>query len=146
MRRALSAGKSPDDARSADMNPRLKEAIELFNRGDYFAASERFEQVANEVDAPLKDTVAALNRIAAALHLRFARGLRQGPINLLSQALFSLEDLGPQRDGIDLELLRSEVSAFVEQIRAAGREAHGIRHRARLYAARRRAPKIRLRA
>jgi predicted metal-dependent hydrolase len=127
------------------MTPQLKEAIELFNRGDYFAASERFEQAASELDAQLKETVLALNRIAAALHLRFARGLRQGPINLLSQALFSLEDLGPQHAGIDLERLRSEISACVEQIRSTGRTAHGLKYRAQLFVARRRAPKIRLR-
>jgi hypothetical protein len=107
------------------MTPQLKEAIELFNRGDYFAASERFEQAASELDAQLKETVLALNRIAA--------------------ALFSLEDLGPQHAGIDLERLRSEISACVEQIRSTGRTAHGLKYRAQLFVARRRAPKIRLR-
>jgi hypothetical protein len=128
------------------MNPHLKEAIELFNRGDYFAASERFEQAAGEFDAQSKETLLALNRIAAALHLRFARGLRQGPINLLSQALFALEDMGSQREGIDLERLRDEVGACVEQIRAAGREPKNLGLRTRLFGARRRVPKIRLRA
>jgi predicted metal-dependent hydrolase len=128
------------------MNPRLKEAIALFNRGNYFAASEHLEQLAGDVEPPLKDAVVALNRIAAALHLRFERGLRQGPINLLSQALFSLEDLGLECEGINLESLRTEVSDFVEQIRASGRESSGLRHRAQLFAARRRAPRIRLRA
>jgi hypothetical protein len=124
-------------------NPDLARAIDAFNRGAYFDAAEIFEQSLAAIDSDLKDLVAALNRVAAAMHMRFERGGRQGTINLLSQALLRLDDLKPERGGIDVERLFAELNAFTEELRAAPRdERDGLKHRARLFVERRRAPKI----
>jgi hypothetical protein len=131
---------------SAAEYPALASAIDAFNRGEYFDAAERFEQSLAEVESELKDLVTALNRIAAAMHMRFERGVRQGSINLLSQALLTLDDLKPERGGIDIERLFAEVDAFTAEVRAAPRhERDGIKHRARIFVERRRAPTIRRR-
>src|SRR6185437_12442735 len=107
-------------------------AIAAFNRGHYFEAAERFEHA-----------LGAAGRAAAALHLRFERGGRQAAINLLSQALLTLEDFRPARAGIDLERLCTELTAMADEIRASPREEReGLRYRARLFVERRRAPKI----
>src|SRR5260370_22002383 len=90
-----------DDSRSAT----LDEAIEAFNRGEYFRAAERFELAGQSATAELKDFIGALNRIAAAMHLRFERGGRQSSINLLSQAMLALHDMKPVRAGIDVQRL-----------------------------------------
>ncbi len=125
------------------MTTPLENAIAAFNRGDYFDAAEMFEQSAAGVDAGLKDLVGALNRIAAALHLRFERGTRQAAINLLSQAMVTLEDMKPERRGIDTARLFDEIYALTEEIRAAPRDEHtGLKYRARIFLERRRAPKI----
>ena len=126
----------------------IDEAIEAFNRGEYFDAAEKFElatlSAANDRD--LKDLASALNRIAAALHLRFERGGRQSSINLLSQAMLALDDMKPTRRGIDLERLCAELAAYTEEVRATPRsERDGLKHRARIFLERRRAPKINLR-
>ena len=119
------------------------DAIAAFNRGEYFDAAEMFELSVAGVDAELKDLVAVLNRIAAAMHMRFERGGRQSAINLMSQAMLMLEDMKPARGGIDTGRLFDEVYAFTEEIRAAPRdERSGLKHRARLFLERRRAPKI----
>jgi predicted metal-dependent hydrolase len=134
-----------DSADSAAVMPTaLKQAIATFNRGDYFAASEQFEMAGQEVAEPLKEVVGALHRIAAGLHLRFARGGRQATINLLSQAMMSLDELRPIHAGIDLERLYNELTAYTDEIRASPTEhaAGALRHRARLFIERRRAPKI----
>ena len=127
----------------------IDEAIEAFNRGEYFAAAEKFELVtrsADNDDKDLKDLASALNRIAAALHLRFERGGRQSSINLLSQAMLALDDMKPERGGIDVERLCAELAAYTEEVRATPRsERDGLKHRARIYLERRRAPKINLR-
>jgi len=124
-------------------NPSLDEAIAAFNRGEYFDAAEMFELAAPALEAELRDLAAALNRIAAALHLRFERGGRQSSINLLSQAMAALDEMKPERGGVDVERLFAEIGALTEEIRAAGRgERAGIRHRARIFLQRRRAPKI----
>ncbi len=136
---------TPNSADSAAaLPPALKQAIAAFNRGDYFAASEQFEAVDHEAAEPLKDVVGALHRIAAGLHLRFARGGRQATINLLSQAMMSLDELRPSQAGIDLERLYNELAAYTDEIRASPSEhdAGALRHKARLFIERRRAPKI----
>ncbi|HSU90509.1 MAG TPA: hypothetical protein VLI44_03605 [Sporolactobacillaceae bacterium] len=123
----------------------IDEAIEAFNRGEYFEAAEKFELVtrAADNDRDMKDLASALNRIAAALHLRFERGGRQSSINLLSQAMLALDDMKPTRRGIDVERLCAELAAYTEEVRATPRsERDGLKHRARIFLERRRAPKI----
>jgi hypothetical protein len=125
------------------MSDELARAIELFNRGEYFAAAEHFEGAFAHSDDQTKELAGALNRIAAALHLRFERGARQGPINLLSHAMLVLDDLRPTRAGVDVERLAGDIQRFTERIRAAPRDERiGIRRRARIFVERRRAPKI----
>ena len=125
------------------MHSDLKDAIEDFNRGRYFEAAERFERSAASIEPELKELVGALNRVAAALHLRFNRGGRQSSINLLSQAMLTLDDFKPARAGIDIERLSAEISAYTEELRASPRnELRGARYRLRLFTERRRAPRI----
>ncbi len=125
-------------------NPDLERAIAAFNRGEYFDAAEGFENSLRVIDdADLKAVVNALNQISAGLHLRFERGGRQASINLMSQAMLALDDMKPARAGIDIGRLYDEVSALVAEIRAAPRDARdGLKHRARIFLERRRAPKI----
>ena len=121
----------------------FEDAVAAFNRGDYFAAAEMFESAAAGAGDDSKDLLSALNRVAVALHLRLERGGRQAAINLLSQAMLSLDALKPARGGIDIEVLFAEVSAYTEEIRATSKdERDGIKHRTRLFLERRRAPKI----
>ena len=121
----------------------LDDAIAAFNRGEYFDAAELFEKSLAGIDPELKELAGALNRIAAAMHLRFERGGRQATINLLSQAMLTLDDMKPAKGGIDTERLFDEIYAFTEEIRAVPRdERSGLKHRARIFLERRRAPKI----
>jgi len=127
----------------ASVNSSLDDGVAAFNRGEYFDAAELFEKSAVAIDPDLKDLAGALNRIAAAMHLRFERGGRQATVNLLSQAMLTLDDMKPARGGIDTARLFDEIYAFTEEIRAAPRdERSGLKHRARIFLERRRAPKI----
>jgi hypothetical protein len=125
------------------MGDEFDQAIAAFNRGHYFEAAERFEHLLAATDPDVHEVAGALGRIAAALHLRLERGGRQAAVNLLSQALLTLEDFRPARAGIDLERLCAELTALTDEIRASPREERqGLRYRARLFVERRRAPKI----
>jgi hypothetical protein len=120
----------------------IDDAIAAFNRGEYFEAAEMFETAARAA-GDLKPLVTALNQIAAALHLRFERGGRQASINLMSQAMIALDDMKPARGGLDLERLCTELAAYTEEVRATPRdERDGLKHRARIFLERRRAPRI----
>jgi hypothetical protein len=121
----------------------LDNAIEAYNRGEYFDAAEMFENAARTADEESQALIAALNRIAAALHSRFERGGRQSAINLMSQAMLALDDMKPSRGGIDTERLCDELTAYIEEVRASPRdEREGLKHRGRMFLERRRAPKI----
>ena len=123
----------------------IDDAIAAFNRGAYFEAAEMFEAAANAAakDDDLKGLLVAFNQIAAAFHLRFERGGRQASINLMSQAMIALDDMKPARSGIDVERLCVELAAYTEEVRATPRdERDGLKHRARIFLERRRAPKI----
>ena len=125
------------------MSTSLDDAVAAFNRGEYFDAAELFEKSVVGFDPDMKALAGALNRIAAAMHLRFERGGRQATINLLSQAMLTLDDMKPAKGGIDTARLFDEIYAFTEEIRAAPRdERPGLRHRARIFLERLRAPKI----
>ncbi|HTQ26375.1 MAG TPA: hypothetical protein VMI09_16925 [Candidatus Binataceae bacterium] len=127
------------------MDDEFDQAIAAFNRGEYFAAAERFEHVLAASGSDVRDMARALGRVAAALHLRFERGGRQATVNLLSQALLTMEDFRPAHAGIDVERLCVELTAMADEIRASPREEReGLRYRARLFVERRRAPKINL--
>jgi predicted metal-dependent hydrolase len=130
--------------------PSINDAIAAFNRGEYFEAAEMFEAAAraasnnedNDND-DLKGLLVAFNQIAAAFHLRFERGGRQASINLMSQAMIVLDDMKPARGGVDVERLCVELAAYTEEVRATPRdERDGLKHRARIFLERRRAPKI----
>ncbi|MGA9721719.1 MAG: hypothetical protein WBQ86_04640 [Candidatus Binatus sp.] len=123
----------------------IDDAIAAFNRGAYFEAAEMFETASHAagIDDDLTALIVALNQIAAALHLRFERGGRQASINLMSQAMIALDDLKPTRRGLDVERLCAELAAYTEEVRATPRdERDGLKHRARIFLERRRAPKI----
>lgn len=125
--------------------PSFADAIAAFNRGEYFEAAEMFETASHAAadDNDLKALIVAFNQIAAALHLRFERGGRQASINLMSQAMLALDDLKPARGGVDVERLCVELAACTEEMRATPRdERDGLKHRARIFLERRRAPKI----
>jgi hypothetical protein len=125
------------------MDDEFDQAIAAFNRGEYFEAAERFEHALGASGSDVRDMARALGRVAAALHLRFERGGRQATVNLLSQALVTMEDFRPSRAGIDVERLCVELTAMADEIRASSREEReGLRYRARLFVERRRAPKI----
>jgi len=125
------------------MDGEFDQAIAAFNRSHYFEAAERFEHALGETDSGVHEIAGALGRVAAALHLRFERGGRQAAVNLLSQALLTLEDFRPAHAGIDVERLCVELTAMTDEIRASPREEReGLRYRARLFVEHRRAPKI----
>jgi len=127
------------------VNAQLDAAIDEFNRGDYFKAAELFEGAAAEADDSGKSLILALNRIAAGLHLRLERGGRQAAINLFSQAMLTLDEMRLARDGIDIDIeqLYNQLFAYTEELRATPKdERDGMRHSARIFLERRRAPKI----
>jgi predicted metal-dependent hydrolase len=101
------------------MHPKLKEAIALFNRREYFSCHEVLEEAWREVAAEDKAFYEGLIRLATGLHLRFNRRAPQGAINLLTQGLIRLENYRPTHHGIDVARLYADIDAHLEDLKAS---------------------------
>lgn len=109
------------------MDPRLDQAIDLFNRREYFSSQERFEQVWRDTAQADRQLVASLVRLSVALHLHLNRGGGRGRNSLLQQCLVEMEDYRPAHLGIDVQALYDDVRAYLD-----GLTAHNVR-RPRLF-------------
>jgi len=94
----------------------LERGVVLFNRRDYFAAHEAWEELWLHAEEREKAFLGALIQMAAALHLRFERGGGRGTRNLLVQALTTLEGYRPSFSGVDVERLYGELSTYTERV------------------------------
>ena len=108
------------------MHPKLKEAVRLFNRREYFDSHQVLEEVWQEADTADKTFYEALIRLATGLHMRFNRGGSQGAINLLTQALMRLEDFRPTSHGIDVARLYRDIDTHVTDLKAEDKPKVGF--------------------
>lgn len=100
------------------MDEKLKEAISLFNRREYFESHTILETMWQEASGDDKNFYECLIRFATGLHLRFNRRNRQGAINLLTQGMMKIENYRPTYLGIDVARLYDEVNAHVGSLKA----------------------------
>jgi predicted metal-dependent hydrolase len=95
----------------------LGRGVRLFNLGRYLAAHEIWEEAWRAAAEEDRGFFEALVQLAAGLHLRTKRGGTRGAEHLLSQALATLEDVGPTRHGLDVARLVTEFGAYVDWVR-----------------------------
>jgi uncharacterized protein len=119
------------------MDPRFSQAIELFNRREYFDCQEYFERVWQESEAADKRLLESLMQLAVALHLFFNRGGGKGTTGLLQRCLLGLDEYESPHLGIDLTSLAAEVSVYLEDLKASDARAPRLFERWRV-------PKIKL--
>lgn len=108
------------------MHPKLKDAIALFNRREYFECHTMLEEIWQEVEGEEKTFYESLIRFATGFHLRLNRRNRQGAINLLTQGLMKIETYRPAYLGVDVTRLYDDMSAHVESLKATESAAPGL--------------------
>lgn len=108
------------------MHAKLKDAITLFNRGEYFTCHQLLEEVWHEATDEEKAFYEGLIRLATGLHLRFNRRALQGAINLLTQGLMRLEDYRPTHQGVDVARLYDDIEAHLNDLQASHRPRTGF--------------------
>jgi len=85
-------------------DPRLEEAIALFNQGEWYACHDGLEELWHETQGPLRPLLQGVLQVAVArLHLE--RGNRRGATVLLGEGLGRLQRCGPTDLDLDLEAL-----------------------------------------
>ena len=76
-----------------------------FDRGDYFAAHELWEEVWREAEDPERRWLQGLIQVAAGLH-QLARSRPAPAARLMARALLKLADAPAELGGIDIDALR----------------------------------------
>jgi predicted metal-dependent hydrolase len=96
-------------------DPRFREAVRLFNAGEWYACHDGFEELWHETSGPLRPVLQGILQLAVAqLHLE--RGNRRGAMILTGEGLGRLATVPSPRLGLDLEALRSQARPLLEAL------------------------------
>ncbi len=104
----------------------LLQAVQRYNRGDYFAAQEQLETLFNHIPADDQPLVRGLMILATGMHLHFHRGGGRGVLNLLRQALVILDELGAEREGIATGELFEAAQAYLHELESRKKPGAGF--------------------
>ena len=96
-------------------DPRLLDAVEQFNHGEWYACHDGFEALWHESLEPERTELQGILQIAVA-HLHRERGNLRGATVLLGEGLGRLSPCGDGALGFDLALLRSNSARFLEAL------------------------------
>jgi hypothetical protein len=86
-------------------DPRFSASVALFNRGDWYACHDGFEELWHETQGYSRRALQGILQIAVA-HLHLERGNSRGATVLLGEGLGRLRCYGPSHLGLDLDALR----------------------------------------
>lgn len=98
---------SPDERRRL-----IREGIEQFHRGEFFAAHETWEEVWRSTTPEPRTLFQGLIQVAAALHQLLDLGRREGPIRTLAKARRNLEPYAPSALGLDIGQLLDSIGLW----------------------------------
>lgn len=100
-------------------DPRLQQAIELFNGGDWYACHDGLEELWHETQGPMRPVLQGLLQIAVA-HLHLERGNRHGATVLMGEGLGRLAGCGEEALGLRLSPLRHLAAARLTALQDGG--------------------------
>ena len=116
-RQACSLQASEEEQLLAD--PRLAEAVALFNQGEWYACHDGFEELWHETQGECRLALQGILQIAVA-HLHLERGNRRGATVLLGEGLGRLRRYGGSALGLDLTGLRRCATERLQALQAGG--------------------------
>lgn len=96
-------------------DPRFGASVSLFNRADWYACHDGFEELWHETAGPLRPVLQGILQLAVAqLHLE--RGNRRGATILTGEGLGRLAETPAQVLGLDLESLRRTARLWLQAL------------------------------
>jgi hypothetical protein len=87
--------------------------VELFNRGDFYAAHEAWEEIWRSTTPEPKLLFQGLVQVSAGLHQVIDLGRLAGPRSTLAKARRNLEPFAPGAEGLDIAALLASVAAWL---------------------------------
>lgn len=101
---------------SPEQRERLYAAVDQYNRGQHFDAQERLERLFNDLAPEDRPLTRGLMALATAMHLHFNRGGGRGVLNLMRQAMVTLDEVGEACEGIATGELFTAVEAYLQEL------------------------------
>ena len=98
-------------------DPRLQEAIRLFNAADWYACHDGFEELWHETAGPMRPVLQGILQIAVG-QLHHANGNNRGATVLTGEGLGRLRTAGAQALGLNLAALRTSARQWLEVLQA----------------------------
>lgn len=98
----------------------FQEGIDLFNRGEFFAAHETWEEIWRSTTPEPRELFQGLVQVAAALHQILDLRRKIGPRNTLAKARSHLELYTPVASGLDVASLLESVRQWQEWLERDG--------------------------
>jgi predicted metal-dependent hydrolase len=120
-------------------DPRLAEAIALFNQGDWYGCHDGFEALWHETAGAMRPVLQGILQIAVA-ELHHERGNLRGATILMGEGLGRLARTEDEALGLDLKSLRQTSGLRLRALQAGG-SLDGC-HSPRLVAAERQQPSV----
>ena len=102
-------------ASTADEKRKFQQGLEQFNRGEFFASHETWEEIWLKVPQHEKPFLQGIIQVAAAFH-HFQRSNYEGCASLLAEGLRKLEGYSATHGGLALEPLRSSVRWWLREL------------------------------
>jgi predicted metal-dependent hydrolase len=106
-------------------DPRLRQAVELFNSGAWYECHDSLEEIWHETQGPMRPVLQGILQIAVA-HLHLERGNRRGATVLLGEGVGRLLHSGGSEPlGLRIEPLLGPARARLTALQE-GREVSGL--------------------
>ena len=110
---------SKTDPLPANIHPRARRGIELFNKGEYFEAHEALESAWLETGSPERDLYQGILQIGLAYY-QITRGNYGGALKMFKRGQRKLEPLGESMLGINISQLREDAHIVESNLRDLG--------------------------
>jgi len=99
--------------------PRLREAIEQFNRGEYFTQHETLEILWREERRPVRSLYQGILQVGVALY-HVQRGNHHGAVYMLTRGTEYLRPFAPECQGVDVKALVDAAESMLQTVEALG--------------------------
>lgn len=112
---------STDNPCNAPLHPRAAQGLRLFNAGEYFEAHEALEDAWKEEQGEVRELYRGILQIAV-VYLHVTRGNYNGAVKVYGRSQKWISDWPDVCRGIDVEKLRRDAEAVINEVRRLGAE------------------------
>jgi len=113
------ADSNSTDGCSREINPRARDGISLFNRGEYFEAHEALEDAWRAETGEVRDLYRGVLQIAVT-YLHITRGNFAGAVKVYERSKKWMKNWPDVCQGIPVEKLRQDAEAVMTEVKRLG--------------------------